>query len=127
MMCDTTPVVIALPDSSAYFNNTYYPINNAWIADEGYLAGENHIVTVAVLPVSYKHSGSGNLTFNQLRESQTVRLTLSYQLSDSLAMYPIVRQDTALRREGYALTRSMVVNPTNVEAYAPTNMMLDSL
>ena len=127
LMCDTTPVVIALPDSSAYYSNSYFPTHNAWIADEGFLAGENHIVTVAVMPVSYKHSRIGNTYYNDLKETQTVRLTLSYQLSDSLAMYPIVRQDTALRREGYALTRSMVVNPTNVEAYAPIDAVMDSM
>ena len=60
---------------------------------------------------------------DQLRRSGTVRLTLRYDLSDSLAMHPIVRNDTALRNEGYRLTQSMVVNPTNVEAYAPDIVM----
>lgn len=127
LMCDTTPEVIALPDSSAYYSNTYYPTHNAWIADEGFLAGENHIVTVAVMPVSYRHTKIGNTMYNELKKSQTVRLTLSYDLSDSLAMYPIVREDTALRAEGYKLAQSMVVNPANVQAYAPTDIMQDSL
>ena len=119
MMSDTTPVVINLPDSSVYYTNSFYPSQPAWVVDEGFLAGENHIVTVAVMPIAYKHK-TGTLTSNnQLRRSGTVRLTLHYDLSDSLAMYPIVRNDTALRREGYRLTQSMVVNPTNVEAYAP--------
>jgi len=42
-------------------------------------------------------------------------------------MYPIVRQNDALRQEGYALTRSMVANPQNVEAFAPVDIAMDSL
>ncbi len=127
MMNDTTPVTITLPDSAYYYSNAYYPSQNAWIVDEGFLAGENHIVTVAVMPVSFKHSGTGNLAIDMLKKSQTVKLTLSYQLSDSLPMYPIVRQDSVLRQEGYALTQSMVVNPTSVETYAPVEIKLDSM
>ena len=127
MMSDTTPVVINLPDSSVYYTNSFYPSQAAWVVDEGFLAGENHIVTVAVMPIAYKHK-TGTLTSNdQLRRSGTVRLTLRYDISDSLAMYPIVRNDTTLRREGYQLTQSIVVNPSNVEAYAPTNMVMDTM
>ena len=119
MMSDTTPVVITLPDSATYYSNSFYPSQAAWVVDEGFLAGENHIVTVAVMPIAFKHK-TGMLSNNdQLRRSGTVRLTLRYDLSDSLAMYPIVRNDTALRNEGHRLTQSMVVNPTNVDAYAP--------
>ena len=123
MMSDTTPVVINLPDSSVYYTNSFYPSQAAWVVDEGFLAGENHIVTVAVMPIAFKHKTGVLSSSDQLRRSGTVRLTLRYDLSDSLAMYPIVRNDTALRNEGYRLTESMVVNPTNVEAYAPTIVM----
>ena len=122
LMNDTTPVTFTLPDSAAYYSSAYYPTQNALIVGEGFLAGENHIVTVAVFPISFKHSGTGNMQLNQLKRSQTVRLTLSYQLSDSLGMYPIIRQDSALRDEGYALTRSMVANPTSVESFAPADV-----
>ncbi len=119
MMSDTTPVVITLPDSATYYSNSFYPSQAAWVVDEGFLAGENHIVTVAVMPIAYKHTKGKITSRDELRRSGTVRLTLRYDLSDSLAMYPIVRNDTALRNEGYRLTQSMVVNPTNVDAYAP--------
>lgn len=127
LMDDTTHHNIVLPDSSAYYSNSYYPAQNAWVVDEGFLAGENHIITVAVMPVSYKHSKSGNISINNLKKSQTVRLTISYELRDSLAMYPIVRQDDVLRREGYRLAQSMVVNPNNVAYNAPIDVTLDSL
>lgn len=126
-MSDTSAWTITLPDSNIYNSNAYYPASNAWVASEGFLAGENHIVTVAVAPVSYRHNVVGNTASNQLRQSRTVRLTLSYELSDTLAMYPIVRQNDALRQEGYALTRSMVANPQNVESFAPVDIAMDSL
>ena len=124
-MDDTTQHPITLPDSSAYYSNSYYPAQNAWVVDEGFLAGENHIITVAVMPVSYKHSKVGNVIINNLRKSQTVRLTISYELSDSLAMYPIVRQDTVLRQKGYRLAQSMVVNSNSVESFAPIEMTMN--
>ena len=122
LMSDTTPVVITPPDSAAYLN---YPLQRAWVVDEGYLAGENHIVTVAVMPISFNMIGTGGINYNQLKKTPTITLMLSYQLSDSLAMYPIVRQDSVLRQEGYALTRSMVVNPSSVEAHATGEIQSD--
>lgn len=127
LMNDTTPVVITLPDSSAYYANTYYPAQNAWVVGEGYLAGENHLVTVAVMPVSYLYRKTGNVDTHRLRKTQTVQLTLSYELKDSIAMYPIIRRGSTLRQEGFALTRSMVVNPNNVATFAPMDLMVDSL
>lgn len=127
MMNDTTPIVIIPPDASVYNSGSYYPSRNAWVVDEGFLAGENHIVTVAVMPVSYRHRALGSVTTNQLRESQTVRIVLSYDLTDTPSMYPIIRQDSTLRQEGYALTRSMVANPDNVISFAPTQMDMDPL
>lgn len=126
-MDDTTHHDIVLPDNATYNSATYYPSSNAWVVDEGFLAGENHIVTVAVMPISYNRRVAGGITTNRLKQSQAVRLTLSYELRDSLAMYPIVRQDTELRREGYRLAQSMVVNPDNVTCNAPIDVTLDSL
>lgn len=126
MMSDTTPVVITLPDSAAYYSGSDYPTQRAWVVDEGFLAGENHIVTVAVMPFAYRYSASGFYR-HTFKESRSVRLTLSYELSDSLAMYPIVRNDSILRQEGYVLTQSMVANPSSVIANAPVEMTMDSL
>lgn len=127
LMNDTTPIVITPPDNNVYNSNSYYPSQNAWVVDEGFLAGENHIVTVAVMPLSYKHRVMGNIKTHQLRKSGTVRLVLSYDLNDTPAMYPIIRKDTTLRQEGYALTRSMVANPDNVLFNAPTDINMNPL
>ena len=61
MMNDTTPVVITLPDTAAYYSGTSYPSVTAWVVDEGFLDGENHIVTVAVMPFSYTHSATSDV------------------------------------------------------------------
>lgn len=106
---------ITLPDTAAYYSGNSYPTQMAWIADEGFLAGENHIVTVAVMPLRYTHSASSDV----LSGARICNLVLSYDLSDSLAMYPIVRNDSLLREEGYQLTQTMVVNPTQVKGFAP--------
>ena len=106
---------ITLPDTAAYFSGNSYPTQMAWIADEGFLAGENHIVTVAVMPLRYTHSATADV----LSKARICNLVLSYDLSDSLAMYPIVRNDSLLREEGYQLTQSMVVNPGQVKGFAP--------
>ncbi len=127
MMNDTTPIVITPPDNNVYNSNSYYPSQNAWVVDEGFLAGENHIVTVAVMPMSYKHRVMGNFTTNQLKKSQTVSITLSYNLSDTLAMYPIIRQNDKYRKVGQQLTQSIVVNPNNVALFAPNISIMDTL
>jgi hypothetical protein len=106
---------IMLPDTSAYYSGNSYPSQMAWIADEGFLAGENHIVTVAVMPFRYTHSINADV----LSRAKNCYVTLRYDLSDSLEMSPIVRNDSLLREEGYLLTQSMVVNPGQVKNFAP--------
>lgn len=125
-LLDGTPAPPAmLPDSAAYYSGNYYPSQMAWVADEGFLAGENHIVTVAVLPFRYTHTASTN----QLSMVRRCGITLRYRLSDSLAMQPIVRNDSLLREEGYNLVQTMVVNPNSVKSYAPTlnTSLIDSI
>ena len=108
---------IMLPDTSAYYSGNSYPSQMAWIVDEGFLAGENHIVTVAVMPFRYTHSINADV----LSRAKNCYVTLRYDLSDSLAMSPIVRNDSLLREEGYQLTQSMVVNPGQVKSFAPAD------
>lgn len=125
MMNDTTPVVITWPDSAAYAPDPdpLHPSPRAWVTDEGFLAGENHIVTVAVLPIANYHSDNG-LVRNAIKKSSTVRLTISYELTDPSNVNCLVRNNDSLRQEGYALTRRMVVNGESVEAYAPHNVTI---
>ena len=127
MMEDTVPWSITLPDNSIYNSGTFYPANNAWVVDEGFLAGENHIVTVAVMPISFRARRNGAIVTRQLKKTSTISLTLNYVLSDSLPIYPIVRRDSTLRQEGYRLTQTLVVNPDSVNVNAPIDMRMDSI
>ncbi len=104
------------PDSAIYASSGTYPATVAWVIDEGMMASENHIVTVAVMPVAcLLQNGS-----RQLRVARDITLTLSYELSNTLNMFPLVRKGASLREKGYALTRSVVVNPDDVTANAIT-------
>ena len=107
---------LTLPDNETYYSNTYYPAQNAWIVDEGILAGENRIVTVAVMPVSYCHSGMGQSATDKLRTSQTIGLTLSYDLGNNPVLYPVNRRDSTLRNKDYERVRNLVVNPDDVRS-----------
>lgn len=118
MMSDTTPVVFTLPDSAVYHSHSDYPAQRAWIVNEGFLAGENHIVTVAVMPFAYSYSSSGLLKHNY-KESRSVKLTLSYELSDTLTLCPIASNDENSKLDGRQLAQSMVVNPDRVPDFAP--------
>ena len=105
---------VTLPDMTAYSCDSYFPSQSAWIDGEGMMAGENHVVTVAVMPISYLHSQADGIAPYRLKFSGTVRLTLSYELSDNPTMYPLIRNDNTLRNKGFEMTREMVVNPVDV-------------
>ena len=115
---DTSAWTVTLPDSSIYFSGTYYPANLASVVDEGYLAGENHIVTVAVTPYSCIHVNNGTVNYKKIRKPQSITVKLTYQTGGNLQTEPIVRRDTVLRNEGFELARSMVVNPNAVRMNA---------
>ena len=115
-----TPHPITLPDTASYYSGTTYPSQFAWVVDEGFLAGENHIVTVAVMPFSYTHTSTSDV----VKKARYMNVWLDYTLSDTLSMYPIVRNDSALRQEGYELTQSMVVNPNQVTSFAPADLAI---
>ena len=114
----TTPATVTLPNTGVYYSGNYYPAQPATVVDEGLLAGENRIVTVAVTPVSFRHKGTGNLAVDQLKRCGTVSLTLNYDLDDTPDMFPVARQDTVLRNKGFELARGMVVNPDDVRGNA---------
>lgn len=129
MVSGNNPWVITPPDNSIYNSGSFYPSASGcvWVDNEGFLAGENHIVTVAVMPISFRRQMTGMMS-RQLSLAKTITLTLSYELSDSLAMYPIVRNDTTLRNEGYRLAQSLVVNPEGVTGNAPLKPLpIDSI
>lgn len=114
---DTTLDTIVMPDSSSYYSNIEYPTQCAWIEDDAFLLGENRIITVAVMPIRYLHTS----TQNRLGLPRTITLNLSYELTDSLTSYPLIRRDGNERRSGYKMVQDFVVNPNDVIANAPGN------
>ena len=98
------------PDNVVYSIGGTYPSQTAWVTSDGMLAGENRIVTVAVMPMSFIRGTSGDT----LCVSETVDLSLSYSLSSATVVSPVVRRDTTLRNKGYGLVRGLVVNPGDV-------------
>lgn len=70
---NTSEQLFVSPDSTVYSNNRYWPAVPVQVVDEGFLDGDNHIVTVAVWPISYAPT-DGEILF---RNSVNVRLDYS--------------------------------------------------
>ncbi len=102
---------VTLPNNASYSGT--YPSTMAWYVDEGLSAGENHVVTVAVMPMRCDHSNG-----TVLQVIKSVNLTLNYELSETPSIYPIARRGASLREEGYEWVKSMVVNPTDVRGHS---------
>ena len=125
MMTDINPRPITQPDNSAYFTNASYPSQCAWVEDDGFFAGENHIVTVAVMPVTYRHVSDPNPT-DSIRSYRYVNLALEYDLDNTHVSSPIIRRDSSLRNEAYQLVQSIVFNPGDVSSNAtPQNSQIN--
>ena len=108
---------ITLPDNLIYQTGSVYPSQFAWVIGESMIAGENHVVTVAIMPMVYQcPTGAG--TCDSLRLAQTVSLSLDYELGTTPNVYPIIRKDTTLRNKGFDMTRGKVVNPQDVRTNA---------
>lgn len=105
---------VTQPDATAYASGNTFPSQRAWVSGEDRLAGENHTVTVAVMPMAY----SRGVTGDTLRVTESVNLALSYSLIDPTGLKPMYRRDTTLRNKGFDFTRSLVVNPADVRGNA---------
>lgn len=112
MICDTLPDVLVC-DSAAYHTNALYPASAAELVGEGYYMGENHIVTVAVYPMQY------NPVTNKLRRNNRVNFTITYDLASDMPGNVLIREDQSLREEAWNDAMAMVMNPTQVESFAP--------
>ncbi len=110
---NTVPSIV-LPDTSAYYSGNYFPSQKVWVVDEGFLAGENHIVTVAVMPISYLHTP----TQDKLIQAIGLNVILSYELNNAQSMTPIANISSSERHVGFNMTKALVVNPTDVETFA---------
>ncbi len=108
----------------AYTSGTTYPVQQSRVVHDGYLAGENHIVTVEVSPFSYLHS-SGDQPTDAVTGCKAFILTLNYELGDRRSEHigTITRRDTTLRNQGFDKACAIVVNPGDVR---PNSLSLSS-
>ena len=111
--CSALDGSITMPDSTIYNSSSPYPATLAWVVDEGMLAGENHVITVAVTPVTSVYSSG-----YQLNLMESVSISLNYELAEAPAIYPLVRDGRNLREKGFEETRNVVINPQDVTTNA---------
>ncbi len=120
VISDTTAVEFTIPDSGIYNGTGIFPSTIAEVVDEGFLEGDNHLVTVAVYPVRYK---VGN---NTLLAYSSISLTLSYNSgegTDSLTVKPLLRYSDTGRAEAIDMVKRTVANPAQVDGFlAPIAM-----
>lgn len=117
---NTSEQLFVSPDSTVYSNNRYWPAVPVQVVDEGFLDGDNHIVTVAVWPISYAPT-DGEILF---RNSVNVRLDYSVKSAGSenpSLLRAISRRTTGRNnvRWGREEAKRIVVNPAQVDGFAP--------
>jgi hypothetical protein len=81
--------------------------------DDGYFAGENHIVTVAVMPISCSYSVSGA----SLGKHGAIGLELGYEINAEIHNF-LYRDDPELRQKAYNQVQDIVANPNDVVRFA---------
>lgn len=104
---------ITMPDNSLYNSGNPYPELLAWVVDDGMLAGENHIVTVAVMPISYENAADAR-GYGNLRMRGSLNLTLNYNLKEIPEIQPLIPKNNTLHEQGIELAQRLVVNPDDV-------------
>ena len=110
----SAPPAFEQPDAEIYGADAGYPEAIGKVVGEGYYDGDNHIVTVAVSPISY------NPVQGTLRLHTSVTVSLSYSIANSVAelsMRPISRFQKS--QSGMESVKSIVVNPAQVEKFVP--------
>lgn len=83
------------------------------IVKEGYLDGDNHMVTIAVYPITYCDESS------QLRINTTIDIVISYSLASNLSnlpVRPILKRTETSRYSGFALAQQIVMNPHQIQS-----------
>ena len=98
-------------DSTIYMTNAYWPAQPAELVGDGFLMGENHIVTVAVYPMLYNPGAS------RMRNYSQVRVTVSYTPGGTPANM-LVRYDSHLRQQERQQAMALVSNPEQVEPFS---------
>lgn len=109
------------PPDSVIYSMSIYPSSAgfAWVIDDGFIAGENHIVSVAIMPIRLRHNNSAY----QLQFAKTVNLSLNFIISETTSNHPLICSDVSKRIEGHKITETLVVNPNDVITNAPSQSL----
>lgn len=102
------------PNIDIYDIDDYFPANVATISNEGFLHGDNHLITVAICPIQF--NGARNL----VRLNKLISISISYISGNGIgqmAMKPILKYVDNNRTETLQQVTDMVANPNSVEAF----------
>lgn len=102
------------PNLDIYDIDSYFPANVATISNEGFLDGDNHLITVAIRPVQF--NGARNL----VKLNKSINISISYISGngiEQMAMKPILKYVDNNRTETLQQVTDMVANPNSVEAF----------
>ena len=102
------------PNLDIYDIDSYFPANVATISNEGFLDGDNHLITVAIRPVQF--NGARNL----VKLNKSINISISYISGngiEQMAMKPILKYVDNNRAETLQQVTDMVANPNSVEAF----------
>lgn len=102
------------PDMGIYDIDEYFPANIATISNEGFLDGDNHLITVAIQPAQY------NPVKSLVRLYRTVNITISYNSGngiEQMAIKPVLKYVDNNRLQTLQRVKDMVANPTSVETF----------
>ena len=112
-----------VPNTNVYTN--VYPTQIARFVEDGYLHGDNHIVTIAVYPISYDANN------NRLQLNKTIDITLKYSSGDgitNLLVKPLLRKNDIGRELAISSVKSIVTNAEDVSSnLAPISMNVYSI
>ena len=99
-------IMPTLPDFAKYADTGI----RAWINDDGYADGDNHIVTVGLIPVEYIHAHSEVVCYSDI----SLRITYTLGNAATSGLHPIT---PAYRREASDMWKKDVINTADIAQF----------
>lgn len=114
---DTSPEAFTEPDPAIYSADSFFPQKTAEIVNEGFYDGCNHVITVAIYPLRF------NPVRRQLQLIRQINLTVNFTLTgiNTMPVKPVIKN--VRTNESFEYVRSLVVNPNQVETFAPAAIL----
>ena len=112
------------PNSQVYATDCYLAERTVSLCGEGYLGGDNHVITVSVQPLRYNPKQCKAIL------SRTMHITISYDENASgeqqNAIVPISRQNEDLKKKERAMAKSAVVNPQDFDRFLGSDIQVQA-